>query len=167
MRRGFKAAKQAVEAAEPGSVGDLFKAGGSAIIATSGGASGVIFGLFLRAPAKQLSGQTLTRPGMRPGLRRPPPRSRHAATRSRATRRWMPSSPRPRPRSQPSVLACWPWPRPVQPEPTEGKDDTVEMIASFGKAKALGERAKGHPDPGALSTTILLDAARDYVKGQS
>ena len=49
----------------------------------------------------------------------------------------------------------------------KGKDDTVEMIASFGKAKALGERAKGHPDPGALSTTILLDAARDYVKGQS
>ena len=34
MRRGFKAAKEAVEAAEPGSVGDLFKAGGSAIIAT-------------------------------------------------------------------------------------------------------------------------------------
>ena len=63
MRRGFKAAKQAVEAAEPGSVGDLFKAGGSAIIATSGGASGVIFGLFLRAPAKQLSGQTLDAAG--------------------------------------------------------------------------------------------------------
>ena len=168
MRRGFKAAKQAVEAAEPGSVGDLFKAGGSAIIATSGGASGVIFGLFLRAPAKQLPGQTLDAAGYASWL---------AAAAAQIQARG-----NAKPGDKTMVDAIVPASEAAQAAvgagllavaqasaagAHKGKDDTVEMIASFGKAKALGERAKGHPDPGALSTTILLDAARDYVKGQS
>src|SRR3954469_1153677 len=59
MARGFRAAKAAIEAAEPATVGDLFKAGGSAVMATSGGASGMIFGMLLRAGAKENPGETL------------------------------------------------------------------------------------------------------------
>jgi dihydroxyacetone kinase-like protein len=40
------------------------------------------------------------------------------------------------------------------------------MIATFGKAKSLGARSKGHPDPGAISTTILLDTALEYIGSQ-
>ena len=37
-----------------------------------------------------------------------------------------------------------------------GMEKTKEMIASVGKAKTLGERSIGHPDPGAISTYLIL-----------
>jgi dihydroxyacetone kinase-like protein len=40
-----------------------------------------------------------------------------------------------------------------------GRDATVELVARKGRASYLGERSKGHQDPGATSTTMLLEAA--------
>ena len=40
-----------------------------------------------------------------------------------------------------------------------GRDATVDLVARKGRASYLGERSRGHPDPGATSTTILLEAA--------
>lgn len=40
-----------------------------------------------------------------------------------------------------------------------GRDATVDLIAKKGRASYLGERSKGHQDPGATSTTLLLEAA--------
>jgi dihydroxyacetone kinase-like protein len=40
-----------------------------------------------------------------------------------------------------------------------GRDGTVPMIARKGRASYLGERSIGHQDPGATSSTLLLDAA--------
>jgi len=37
------------------------------------------------------------------------------------------------------------------------------MVATVGKAKTLGERALGHPDPGALSTYLILKYMAEYV----
>jgi dihydroxyacetone kinase-like protein len=39
-----------------------------------------------------------------------------------------------------------------------GAEATREMIATTGKAKTLGERSVGHVDPGAISLSILLSA---------
>lgn len=165
MARGFRAARQAVEAAEPTSVGELFKAGGSAIMATSGGASGVIFGMFLRAPARELTGQTLDAAGYATWLSA-------AATQIQVRGKASPGD-------KTMVDAIVPAAEAAQAAvgdgllavaeagaagAQKGKDDTIGMVATFGKAKALGQRAVGHPDPGALSTTLLLDAARDYVR---
>src|SRR5919107_806750 len=60
MARGFRAAREALGAAVPASVGDLFKAVGMAILAKSGGASGAVFGTFFIAAAKPLEGTDLT-----------------------------------------------------------------------------------------------------------
>ncbi len=38
------------------------------------------------------------------------------------------------------------------------------MIAKVGKAKSLGERSRGHVDPGAMSVTILLEAIADGIE---
>jgi dihydroxyacetone kinase-like protein len=165
MARGFKAAKAALLEAEPSTIGDLFKAGGSAIMATSGGASGVIFGMMLKAPAKALSGETLDAEGYATWLAQ-------AAAQIQARGKAKPGD-------KTMVDAIVPAAEAASAAVSDGlqavaeaaaagahkgKDDTVDMIATFGKAKALGERAKGHPDPGALSTTILLDTAVDYIK---
>ena len=38
-----------------------------------------------------------------------------------------------------------------------GRDATIPMLARKGRASYLGERSVGHQDPGATSTTLLLD----------
>jgi dihydroxyacetone kinase-like protein len=40
-----------------------------------------------------------------------------------------------------------------------GRDATVPLIARKGRASYLGERSRGHIDPGAASTTLLLESA--------
>ncbi len=41
----------------------------------------------------------------------------------------------------------------------QGRDSTVDMIAKRGRASYLGERSKGHQDPGATSMALLIDSA--------
>jgi phosphoenolpyruvate---glycerone phosphotransferase subunit DhaL len=40
-----------------------------------------------------------------------------------------------------------------------GSDATIPLVARKGRASYLGERARGHRDPGSLSTTLLFEAA--------
>jgi dihydroxyacetone kinase-like protein len=44
-----------------------------------------------------------------------------------------------------------------------GMEKTREMVAMVGKAKALGERSLGHPDPGALSMSFILEFMAEYA----
>jgi dihydroxyacetone kinase-like protein len=41
----------------------------------------------------------------------------------------------------------------------KGLDSTIPMVARKGRASYLGERSKGHQDPGATSSYYLLKAA--------
>jgi dihydroxyacetone kinase-like protein len=41
----------------------------------------------------------------------------------------------------------------------KGRDDTIPLVARKGRASYLGERSAGHQDPGATSTTMLLESA--------
>ena len=43
----------------------------------------------------------------------------------------------------------------------EGAEATAPLVATKGRASYLGARSAGHQDPGATSTAILLEAARD------
>lgn len=45
-----------------------------------------------------------------------------------------------------------------------GADATRSMTARFGKARTLGERALGHPDPGALTVSIIHRAMSDWME---
>jgi dihydroxyacetone kinase phosphoprotein-dependent L subunit len=44
-----------------------------------------------------------------------------------------------------------------------GKEQSKAYIAKFGKAKTLGERAVGYPDPGAISFTIISRTMAEWV----
>lgn len=46
----------------------------------------------------------------------------------------------------------------------EGKEASKAYVAKFGKAKALGERAVGFPDAGAVSLTVITKAMRDWAQ---
>ncbi|WP_153398374.1 dihydroxyacetone kinase subunit DhaL [Ornithinicoccus halotolerans] len=41
----------------------------------------------------------------------------------------------------------------------EGRDATTDMVARKGRASYLGDRSRGHLDPGAASATLLLESA--------
>ncbi len=43
----------------------------------------------------------------------------------------------------------------------QGKRDTIPLVAKKGRASYLGERSAGHQDPGATSSTLLLQAAAE------
>ncbi len=42
--------------------------------------------------------------------------------------------------------------------------ETTPMIAKKGRASYLGERSAGHMDPGALSSTLLLEALQQALR---
>ena len=44
-----------------------------------------------------------------------------------------------------------------------GMEETKGMVAATGKARALGSRALGYADPGALSMYLILDFMAEYV----
>jgi phosphoenolpyruvate---glycerone phosphotransferase subunit DhaL len=46
-----------------------------------------------------------------------------------------------------------------------GRDRVTPLVARKGRASYLGERSAGHQDPGATSSTILLEALRDAAAG--
>jgi dihydroxyacetone kinase-like protein len=45
--------------------------------------------------------------------------------------------------------------------------NTAHMICRVGRASRLGERTLGHPDPGAVSFSIILRAMRDWLAARS
>jgi len=47
----------------------------------------------------------------------------------------------------------------------EGSDATVDMIAKKGRASYLGERSRGHRDPGSVVIYLIFEAVLDYIKG--
>jgi phosphoenolpyruvate---glycerone phosphotransferase subunit DhaL len=46
-----------------------------------------------------------------------------------------------------------------------GMRATVDMVARRGRASYLGERSKGHQDPGATSTYYLFKSAAEALGG--
>ena len=45
----------------------------------------------------------------------------------------------------------------------QGMEYTKTIVATMGRAKTLGERALGHPDPGAVSMYLILHYMAEYV----
>lgn len=48
----------------------------------------------------------------------------------------------------------------------QGVEKTKYMIATTGKAKTLGERSLGHPDPGAISMSLILMFMVEYCNSE-
>ena len=48
----------------------------------------------------------------------------------------------------------------------QGKENSKQYAAKFGRAKTLGDRAIGYPDAGAVSLTLIMQAMLDWLKTQ-
>ena len=167
MARGFAAVAEAVGGETFATVDDLFKKTGMKLITSIGGAAGVIFGTLFTGGAKNMGGLTTfdsaalalllsdglaaiqTRGKANPGDKTMIDALAPAATQAKALA------------GEPLDAAL----AGAAEAAHEGMESTRDMVAKFGKAKALGERSLGHPDPGALSLYLILKAMADYTAG--
>lgn len=164
MRRGFEAA---LEALVPGlAVQDAFKKTGMAIMSKTGGAAGAVFGTFFRGGASAFAdANTLTAPRFSEFLSL----SAQAVSKRGGVEEG----------AKTMVDAVMPAARAVDAVASddllmvfeaaergalEGVEATKPMIATTGKARSLGERSIGHPDPGAISVSIILGAMKSYAE---
>jgi dihydroxyacetone kinase-like protein len=167
MARGFAAVQAKLEAAPPTTVAELLKTTGMALITSVGGASGAIFGTLFRGGARNLGAETIFNSGtlatmLGDGLAAVQERGKakpgdktmvDALAPAAATAAQMASAP---------LDQALP---PVTEAARLGLESTKEMVATTGKAMALGPRALGHVDPGALSMWLILKAMAEYVSG--
>ena len=165
MRRGFTAVEEKLHGPMPDSVEALVKSAGMAIMAKTGGAAGAVFGTFFTAGSKAFADRTMIdgaafasflqlglegvekRGGAEPGQKTmidalAPAAKAAAEVDGKAL--------------SDVVFAA-------SEAAIAGVEATKNMIATTGKARTLGERSLGHPDPGAVSLSLILSAIRDFV----
>ena len=165
MRRGFEAALEALNSGEWESVDAAFKATGMAILSNTGGAAGAVFGTLFRSGAKGFAASgvvdgesfagfleeglaaVLKRGGVVEGQKTMVDALAPAA---RATRAVASDGLK-------TATAA------AAEGALHGVEASKAMIATTGKARSLGERSIGHPDPGAISISLILKAMRDFV----
>lgn len=169
LRRGFTAASAAVEEAPPDTPGGVLTLVGRQLISTVGGASGPLYGTWLRTAGKQLGDAESAGPqelcaalragaegvarlgGAAPGDKTmldallPALDAMAAALEAGA--------------GLSGALGA------ARTAADEGAAATVPMQARKGRASYLGARSVGHQDPGATSSALLLGAFAEAAAG--
>lgn len=168
MRRGFEAALEALEADGDLTIQDVFKKTGMAIMSKTGGAAGAVFGTFFRGGAGAFEGAEVMTPAnfsvfleqskaavsKRGGVEEGAKTMLDAvafAERSVST-------------TDANVIGGVL--KAAHEGALAGVEATKYMIASTGKARSLGERSIGYPDPGAISVSIIFGAMSCYASGR-
>jgi dihydroxyacetone kinase-like protein len=165
MARGFEAVCQKLENQVFGALDELLRAIGMALMTSVGGASGVIFGTLFRGGAKRLSGRSVFDSGalsllLLDGLQAVKERGRAEAGDKTMVDALEPAALRAKELTSVPLDECL---IQVTEAARQGMEKTEEMVAHVGKAKTLGDRSLGHPDPGAVSTYLMLKYMTQYV----
>jgi len=165
MQRGFTAAKAQLEALEPNTAGQVFTTTGMALMASMGGASGAVMGMlyqsggmalgnaeeldaagvasFLKAAFDGVTNLGGAKPGDKTMIDALDGASNAVASGSAS--------------SVSEALQT------AASGATSGMEATKDMIATMGRAKTLGEKSIGHPDPGAVSVSIMFQTMSDFA----
>jgi dihydroxyacetone kinase-like protein len=165
MARGFEAVCQKLGNSAFGSLDELFNATGMALLTSIGGASGAIFGTLFRGGARGLKGRgSLDAEGLalflhegleavkERGKAKPGDKTMLDVLEPAAVKAMQVNT-------QPLDAAL----RALVAVAEQGVEATKGMVAVTGKAKTLGERSLGHPDPGAISMYFMLKFMAEYL----
>ena len=166
MERGMNAVKEKLQDQEFEVAGKPFMAMGMAMMSSMGGASGAVFGTLFRAGGKALGDAASldaaglsqffaaaaegvqSRGGAKPGDKTMVDALVPAAEKAAEVAGG----------SLPEAISA------VAAAAEAGRDASKDMIATMGRAKTLGEKSLGHPDAGAVSVAIIVNAMKDYVE---
>ena len=172
MHRGLQAALERLAAAEPSSPVDVLKAVSMALVSKVGGAAGPLYGTaFLRASsalsdkeevsAGDVAGALEAALG---GVKQRGKAEVGDKTIVDALEPAVEAAKEAASEADASVAAVF---RAAAEAAKAGAESTVPLTARKGRASYLGARAKGHQDPGATSTYLLLEAAARALEGAS
>jgi dihydroxyacetone kinase-like protein len=165
MARGFVAARQKLAAGPPDTVAGVLRAVGMALLSATGGAAGAIFGTLFRGGARRLEGLAAFDAAalalfLEDGLQAVQERGHAAVGDKTMVDALAPAAAQARVLGGQGLDAALAG---AAAAGREGMDSTRDMLAAMGKARPLGERARGHVDPGAVSMFLILEAMAEYV----
>lgn len=167
MKRGFATVLKQLQdpTFHAKDIGDLFNQIGTKLMTSMGGASGAIFGTLFRAGGKSIAGaQTLSSQVLseflnngwqavyQRGNAKPGDKTMVDALAAACQTAHQQIN-------QPLPLAL----KEIAKSAMAGAEQTKNMVAVFGRAKNLGERAIGHVDPGAVSMAYILQYMSEYI----
>jgi phosphoenolpyruvate---glycerone phosphotransferase subunit DhaL len=161
MDRGMKAVVAALDAGEFESADQLFKKVGMTLVSTVGGASGPLYGtLFLRFGAAlqgvdDVEAKALGS-ALRAGVEGIVARGKAELDDKTMYDAWAPALDAYDATVDAGVARAL---EAAAAAAAEGRDRVTPLVARKGRASYLGERSADHQDPGATSTTLLLEAA--------
>jgi phosphoenolpyruvate---glycerone phosphotransferase subunit DhaL len=170
MHRGFQAALERLNAAEPSTPADVLKAVSMALISKVGGAAGPLYGTaFLRASTALGTNEEVSAgdaaEALEAALGGIKQRGKAEVGDKTIVDALEPAAEAAKEAAgESSVAGVF---RAAAGAAEEGAESTVPLKARRGRASYLGPRAEGHQDPGATSTYLLLDAAARALEGAS
>jgi dihydroxyacetone kinase-like protein len=168
MHRGFQAALERLDGADPSSPADVLKAVSMALVSKVGGAAGPLYGTaFLRAStALQDKDEVSSEDAAEAlaaalgGIKQRGKAEVGDKTIVDALQPAVEAAKRTAPDGSVAEVI-----RAAAEAAREGAESTVPLTARKGRASYLGARAEGHQDPGATSTYYLIDAAARSLEG--
>ena len=165
MQRGLTAAKEKLAEGGFPSIDKAFMAVGTAMMSSMGGASGAIFGTLFRAGGKALKGQDVFDSAglatfLQAAVQGVQDRGKAEVGDKTVVDAMVPAAEKAKGTSEGNLTEAL---AAAADAAEGGKEASKDMGAKFGRAKTLGDGAVGHPDAGALSFTIIMQAMRDYV----
>ena len=165
MQRGLTAAKEKLAEGGFPSIDKAFMAVGTAMMSSMGGASGAIFGTLFRAGGKALKGQEVFDSSglaafLQAAVQGVQDRGKAEVGDKTVVDAMAPAAEKAQSTTNETLSEAL---NATTEAAEAGKEASKEMVAKFGRAKSLGDGAIGHPDAGALSFTLIMQAMRDYV----
>lgn len=163
MRRGFAAVAQVASAEQFVGIEPFLKKVGMTLVSTVGGASGPLYGTFFLRLAGPLAGyEQVGAPefgaALRAGVEGVVARGRAEADDKTMYDAWAPALTAFDEAAGSGADLHTALTAAAQAA-AAGRDATEHLAARKGRASYLGERSRGHVDPGAASTVILLESA--------
>lgn len=168
MARGFEAVLTMLESSDFDTLGGLFKAIGKKLLMSIGGAAGAIFGSFFLGAGDNLQYDAIFTSEqlsymLKDGLLAVLNRGKAQEGDKTMVDALFPAA------TKSSELINRPLNQAlfeVSEAARKGMEATKTMIATVGKAKTLGERSLGHPDPGAISVYLILECMSEFLNNK-
>ena len=164
LDRGFTAVKAALESAPPSTISEALKGVAMTLIKTVGGASGPLYGTwFLKASIATQNIDEIDAAAfvaiVDEGVAGVMARGKAEVGHKTMVDVWVPAAEAMRTSLDDGGDLATVLDAAIGAAKT-GVQTTVDMVAVKGRASFLGERSRGHQDPGATSSLLMLEAAR-------
>ena len=163
MARGFEAVAEKLGAVEDSQTSDILKTTGLILMSSAGGASGAVFGTLFQKGGAAIAGSKVFdgksfQLFLEAGLTAVKKRGKAEVGDKTMVDALEPAAAAAK--SAPNLLESL---TAAADAARVGMETTKLFAAKIGKMKSLGDRTIGHPDPGAITLTLILEAMRDFA----